>query len=188
MCSRLAQYLGLSRPTRQLILPQPLIMEKGKEREKGEKTARESGTDADVQETKNAAALEREPTFKDYVRVFSYATTWDVVLMVAAAIASVGAGITMPLMNVVFGRLVGSFTSYAGSDEQVLHAFEDTLNKQSLFMFVLFIARFGLDYINKVWRSEKVATTYLTELLVFIPHSGHPHVGGNPVALPAVSV
>lgn len=39
-----------------------------------------------------SARPEREATFKDYVRVFSYAKKFDYVLMVAAAIASIGAG------------------------------------------------------------------------------------------------
>ena len=35
---------------------------------------------------------EREATFKDYIRIFSYAKKWDYVLIVAATIASIGAG------------------------------------------------------------------------------------------------
>ena len=39
-----------------------------------------------------AARAEREAEFKDYLRIFSYATRWDYLLMVAAALASLGAG------------------------------------------------------------------------------------------------
>ena len=35
---------------------------------------------------------EREATAKDYIRIFSYAKKWDYLLLVAAAIASIGAG------------------------------------------------------------------------------------------------
>ncbi len=35
----------------------------------------------------------REANFKDYVRIFSYAQKWDYVMLVAAGLASVGAGI-----------------------------------------------------------------------------------------------
>ncbi|KAH8889555.1 P-loop containing nucleoside triphosphate hydrolase protein [Thozetella sp. PMI_491] len=103
-------------------------------------TAPETAQDA------NNAAPQREPSFKDYVRVFTYATKWDIVLMIAAGFASIGAGITMPLMNVVFGRLVGNFTAFGAITAA---QFEDTLKRQSLYMFALFIARFGLNYINK---------------------------------------
>jgi ATP-binding cassette subfamily B (MDR/TAP) protein 1 len=102
------------------------------------------------------AAPEREPSFKDYIRVFSYANKWDVVLMMAAAIASVGAGVTMPLMIVIFGRLAGSFNNYTGSSAQIQQEFNDTLNRQSLFMLALFLARFALNYINKAWPSQKL--------------------------------
>ena len=99
-------------------------------------------------ETKDVSP-EREPSIKDYIRVFTYANKWDILMLVAACTASVGAGITLPLMNVVFGRQIGNINAFAG-DAQAATTFQDTLNKQSLYMFALFIARFGLNYINKV--------------------------------------
>lgn len=36
-------------------------------------------------------------------RVFQYATKWDYFAYAAGILASIGAGITLPLMNVVFG-------------------------------------------------------------------------------------
>ncbi len=42
------------------------------------------------------ARPEREPKFKDYLRIFSYARKWDYVLMVGAAFASIGAGTVSP--------------------------------------------------------------------------------------------
>ncbi|KAM7200480.1 P-loop containing nucleoside triphosphate hydrolase protein [Rhypophila sp. PSN 637] len=98
-------------------------------------------------EAKNEPA-EREATVKDYIRVFGYAQKWDIVLMILAALASVGAGITMPLMNVIFGRLVNDFTGFS-SGGMNLGSFESSLNKQALYIFALFLARFGLQYINK---------------------------------------
>ncbi|RYP45320.1 hypothetical protein DL768_008304 [Monosporascus sp. mg162] len=111
------------------------------------KTASDS-TLKDSQEATNVAP-EREPSFKDYIRVFSYAKKWDIVLLTAAAIASAGTGVTMPLMIVVFGRLVGSFNDYATPNAQMQQDFNDILNKQCLYMFALFITRFGLNYIAK---------------------------------------
>ncbi|KUI66519.1 ABC transporter B family member 2 [Cytospora mali] len=55
---------------------------------------------------------EREASWGDYFRVFTYAKRWDYFLMVMAAVAALGSGVTMPLMNVIFGRLVGGFTTY----------------------------------------------------------------------------
>jgi hypothetical protein len=39
-------------------------------------------------------------------RVFKYASKWDFVAYGAGVLASIGAGITLPLMNVVFGELL----------------------------------------------------------------------------------
>ncbi|KAK0729065.1 P-loop containing nucleoside triphosphate hydrolase protein [Apiosordaria backusii] len=95
------------------------------------------------------ARPEREATFKDYIRVFTYATKWDFAMMVAAGIASIGAGTTMPLMNIVFGRLIGDFNNYFTPSAQSQSDFEAQTNKMALYIFGLFIARFGLNYINK---------------------------------------
>ena len=134
--------------------------------DKGKEVARDSVVDTEQakaaadsavespQEVKSAGP-EREPNFKDYIRVFSYAKKWDIALMIAAAIASAGAGITMPLMNLVLGKLVGNFNAFGASDAQILQSFSDILNQQSLYLLALFLARFGLNYINKAWRSKK---------------------------------
>ncbi|KAK4185523.1 P-loop containing nucleoside triphosphate hydrolase protein [Podospora australis] len=94
---------------------------------------------------------EREAKFSDFTRVFTYATKWDYVLMVGAALASLGAGCTMPIMNIVFARLVGDFNSYFAPNGQgpTQEAFTAQVNRFSLYIFGLFIARFGLNYINK---------------------------------------
>ncbi|KAK4105788.1 P-loop containing nucleoside triphosphate hydrolase protein [Parathielavia hyrcaniae] len=95
------------------------------------------------------ARPEREATAGDYFRVFTYATKWDFVLMAAAAIASLGAGTTLPLMNVVFGRLVVDFNSFSTPNAQTRDDFSSSVNRLSLYIFALFLARFGLNYINK---------------------------------------
>ena len=95
------------------------------------------------------ARPEREATAADYFRVFTYATKWDFVLMATAAIASIGAGTTMPLMNIVFGRQVGNFNTFGTPSAQTPEEFSAQINRMSLYMFALFVARFGLNYINK---------------------------------------
>ncbi|TLD11456.1 hypothetical protein PspLS_11922 [Pyricularia sp. CBS 133598] len=57
----------------------------------------------------------RKATFKDYLRIFSYAKKLDYALMFTAGIASAGVGTTSPLMSVVFGRLVNNFTGFNAS-------------------------------------------------------------------------
>ncbi|RMJ07614.1 hypothetical protein CDV36_012786 [Fusarium kuroshium] len=84
---------------------------------------------------------ERTATFKDYTRVFTYATKWDFLAYAAGVIASIGAGVTLPLLNVVFGQFVGEFTSLTSSMK--------TTQRLALYMFFLFLARFILNSINK---------------------------------------
>ncbi|KAI0890737.1 P-loop containing nucleoside triphosphate hydrolase protein [Annulohypoxylon maeteangense] len=93
---------------------------------------------------------EREAAFGDYIRVFKYAKPWDFVLLVAAVLAAAGSGVTLPLMNVVFGALVGNFSGYFLPVSSLSEAeFRASLNKNALYVFYLFIGRFVLTYINK---------------------------------------
>ncbi|RSL43086.1 hypothetical protein CEP54_015234 [Fusarium duplospermum] len=106
------------------------------------------------EKTQPPASLEeppgREPTVKDYIRVFTYATKWDLVVYVVASVASIGAGTTLPLMNIIFGQLVGQFTDYFQDPPPITrHEFEKLLDKQALYIMALFFGRFGLNYINK---------------------------------------
>ena len=72
------------------------------------KTATESQQDKD----KYSSKAENKVSFWDYARIFSYSTIGDRFLMIAAGISAIGTGVTLPLMNVVFGQLVGNFNGY----------------------------------------------------------------------------
>ncbi|RYP09128.1 hypothetical protein DL765_008553 [Monosporascus sp. GIB2] len=90
---------------------------------------------------------EREAKFGDYIRIFKYAKRWDIPLMLLAALAAMGAGVTLPLMNVVFGALVGSFADYFSERPTLTQAeFQAQCDRLSLYLFILFIGR--LDYLQ----------------------------------------
>ncbi|KJK88325.1 Multidrug resistance protein [Metarhizium anisopliae BRIP 53284] len=97
---------------------------------------------------------ERTATFNDYLRVFKYASKWDFLAYAAGVLASIGAGIPLPLMNVVFGKFVGNFSSFsnfnAGGAGITKAEFQSKLDKLALYMFALFLGRLGLNYINKL--------------------------------------
>ncbi|KAF5686409.1 leptomycin B resistance pmd1 [Fusarium circinatum] len=101
-------------------------------------------------QAKAKARPERTANFKDYLRIFSYATKWDFFAYAAGFFASIGAGITLPLMNVVFGQFVGNFTEYflPGSTTSQSE-FNKSIDKLALYMFALFLGRFVLNSINK---------------------------------------
>ncbi|KAI1394220.1 P-loop containing nucleoside triphosphate hydrolase protein [Hypoxylon trugodes] len=115
-------------------------------------TAPSSNATTEEEKARRDAKLrpEREANFSDYVRIFKYAKFWDIVLMLAAAVAAAGSGITLPLMNIVFGKLVGDFNGYFLPQPTQSEAdFRTSLNRNALYIFLLFVGRFTLTYINK---------------------------------------
>ncbi|KAF4449385.1 hypothetical protein F53441_7364 [Fusarium austroafricanum] len=100
-------------------------------------------------DTSAKASPEREAKFQDYLRVFKYATKWDFLAYGAGTIASIGAGITLPLLNIVFGRFASKFSDYAGTETLPEGEFKSTLNELSLYLLGLFLGRLVLSYINK---------------------------------------
>jgi ATP-binding cassette, subfamily B (MDR/TAP), member 1 len=69
---------------------------------------------AESQEDKEnySSKSEYKASFSQYVRIFSYSTIGDRFLMAAAGISSIGAGVTLPIMIVVFGRFFGTSIDY----------------------------------------------------------------------------
>ncbi|CAJ0553535.1 Ff.00g120470.m01.CDS01 [Fusarium sp. VM40] len=107
-------------------------------------------TKEDKLETKVKIRPERTANFKDYLRIFSYATKWDFFAYAAGFLASVGAGVTLPLMNVVFGQFVGNFTDYFLPGSTATQSdFNRDIDKLALYMFFLFLGRLVLNSINK---------------------------------------
>lgn len=51
--------------------------------------------------------------FKSYIRVFKYADKTSRILYSVAFIAAIAAGVTLPLMDLVFGKFVTTFTDFA---------------------------------------------------------------------------
>ncbi|KAK7184542.1 ABC transporter transmembrane region [Paraphaeosphaeria sporulosa] len=85
----------------------------------------------------------------NYFRVFTYGTKLDALFIALCVLTSIGAGITMPLMNIVFGQLVGHFTDYFLPNSTVTkEEFMSEVNKQALYIVYLFIAKFGMSYIS----------------------------------------
>ncbi|KAI8721787.1 hypothetical protein NCS52_00321200 [Fusarium sp. LHS14.1] len=126
----------------------------------GDQAAPSQGT------SKKTPQLERTATFKDYFvstsfpnnmdfrllfqRFFSYATKWDLIVCISGVVAAIGCGVTTPMMFVVFGSFVGEFTGFTNGDiNEGLDKFRDSLDKLCLYMFALFIARFGLSAIHR---------------------------------------
>ena len=78
--------------------------------------------------------------------LYRYSTTWDIVIMVVAAICSIAAGAALPLMTVIFGNLAGEFNEYF--EDLTSHAqFEHTITHMVLYFVYIGIAEFVTVYI-----------------------------------------
>ncbi|OQD86118.1 hypothetical protein PENANT_c008G09372 [Penicillium antarcticum] len=98
-------------------------------------------------EVKDAA---QQPTsLKDYFRILSYTTTKDRMVFAVALVCAVGSGVPLPIMNIIFGGLVGEFNSYFTPGTSTTEAeFKKSVSRLSLYIVYLFIAKFTLTYFS----------------------------------------
>jgi ATP-binding cassette subfamily B (MDR/TAP) protein 1 len=105
--------------------------------------------DPDEQKTDYSSKAANKTTFKDYRRIFSYSTPTDRFLLVIAFFGQMATGTTLPLMNIIFGHLVGHFSGYFAPENSVTKAeFLHYLRTQTLYIVYLFIARWFLNYVS----------------------------------------
>ena len=90
-------------------------------------------------------------------RIYTYAEPIDWVFLAVGAVASIGGGVTMPLMNIVFGQVVGDFSVSEGESLGAIDAqgaaelakkLTDATNRNTLYIIYLFIAKLFLIYIS----------------------------------------
>ncbi|KIW16602.1 hypothetical protein PV08_03790 [Exophiala spinifera] len=92
--------------------------------------------------------LATPPVQVTYKSLYRYATTWDIVFIVIAALGAIGGGAVMPLMTVIFGNLSGSFQGLVlGNLEE---DFDSILVRYVLYFIYLAIGEFCLIYVSTV--------------------------------------
>ncbi|KAF2115532.1 lipid A export ATP-binding/permease protein msbA [Lophiotrema nucula] len=107
------------------------------------------GTAGEKPQSEVGKALQTKPGEGSFVRILGYATWFDRFMMTVAAVCSVGAGAALPIMNIVFGKLVGSFTGYFTVGSGVTEKqFRAGVDRNALYIFCLFIGKFCLGYIS----------------------------------------
>ncbi|KAK8099734.1 uncharacterized protein PG998_012975 [Apiospora kogelbergensis] len=136
---------------------------------------------------------DRQPALADYLRIFSYATRWDVCVYTVGALSSIAAGITLPLMNILFGQLAAQFAQHAAPSSSPSSAadFEGLLSRQALYILALFLGRWALNAVNKfcfratgLRLSAAVRLHYLQRLL----HQSVHALDALPAGAPAAAV
>jgi ATP-binding cassette subfamily B (MDR/TAP) protein 1 len=131
-----------------------------------------SGEGSISRKPKVGKALPKKLGQGGFVRILGYATWVERLLMTVAAICSAGAGAALPIMTIVFGKLVGSFTSYFTEGSGVTEEeFRHGVDRNALYLFLLFIAKFILGYVSTygfrmsgIRISAALRLTYLSSL------------------------
>lgn len=62
---------------------------------------------------------EEKPKSIPFLKLFSFADSYDFILMLIGTVGGVGNGVGMPLMTVLFGELINSFGSNQGNHDVV---------------------------------------------------------------------
>ncbi|POS71073.1 ABC transporter [Diaporthe helianthi] len=84
----------------------------------------------------------------NFARIFSYATTWDKLMLLLSMGAAALSGLSMPLLFLLFGKLTEEFTGFfrQGADETEA-VFTTTVNKYVLYIVYIFIGKVCLLYV-----------------------------------------
>ncbi|KAL6232421.1 hypothetical protein BDW75DRAFT_19907 [Aspergillus navahoensis] len=125
--------------------------------------------------------------FKSYIRIFSYADSLGWLLNVFALIGAIGAGSALPLMDLLFGKMLTTFNDLATGQSSPAE-FRSDLNGFVLYFVYLFIGKFALVYlwtlsisISSVRTTKALRIAFMTRLLqqdmVFFDSS----LSGSPV-------
>lgn len=100
-------------------------------------------TEDAASDDKPAKAMEKEQSdskkedqkeqapLSNYWRILSYGSRMEHGLMLAAFFASSASGVAMPLMQIIFGNLTGTFNSYSVDPTRPQSGFNSDINRYS---------------------------------------------------------
>ncbi|RMZ70076.1 multidrug resistance 1 [Pyrenophora seminiperda CCB06] len=101
------------------------------------------------------------------VGILNNRTSWA--LNIIAFIAAIAAGTLLPLMDLVFGKFVSTFTGFATGTTTPAQ-YRSEVNKYTLYFVYLFIAKFSLVYIHSTFVSIAAIRTTKALRLDFLKH------------------
>lgn len=98
--------------------------------------------------TEKAKEKEKAPPFSNYWRILSFGNRAEHAFLVVALCSAAASGVALPLMNIVFGHLVGHFSGYFIPGSGVTEGqFKSSVAQNALYIVYLFIGKFILTYI-----------------------------------------
>ncbi|KAF2650811.1 multidrug resistance protein 1, 2, 3 [Lophiostoma macrostomum CBS 122681] len=143
------------------------------EREDKERPASHQGSENREDESaKDAQATSKEAQggLGPYLRVFRYADKTSWTLNIIGFVAAIGAGTLLPLMDLVFGKFVTTFTRF-GTGQLSPEGFRSEVNKFTLYFVYLFIGKFCLVYIHSTAISIAAIRTTKALRMDFLEHT-----------------
>jgi ATP-binding cassette subfamily B (MDR/TAP) protein 1 len=129
----------------------------------------------DARDGKDNDAMPKDATgtgggMGSYFRIFKYADRMSWILNITSFIAAIAAGTLLPLMDLVFGKFVSTFTGFAlGTISPAQYRSE--VSKYTLYFIYLFVAKFALVYIHSVAISIAAIRTTKALRIDFIEHT-----------------
>ncbi|EPX72912.1 leptomycin efflux transporter Pmd1 [Schizosaccharomyces octosporus yFS286] len=89
-----------------------------------------------------------EAKLAGYMRIFTCGDKWDYMLQTAGCITAIGAGLGMPLMSLVAGKLAKAFTDLASGRGAA--TFQHDVNHFVLYFIYIAVGIFGCSYVYTV--------------------------------------
>ena len=103
--------------------------------------------DSPVKSKSEKEEKEKTVSFGNYWRILSFGSRATHAVLLLGLAAAVGSGVPLPLMNIFFGNLVGSFNGFFIPGSGVTKSeFKSSINRNALYIVYLFIAKFIFTY------------------------------------------
>ncbi|KAL3441309.1 ATP-binding cassette multidrug transport protein [Aspergillus insuetus] len=125
----------------------------------------------DISKASDPENIPQSGGFKSYLRIFSYADSFGWTLNALALVGAIGAGSALPLMDLLFGKMLTTFNDLA-TGQSSPEKFRDDLDGFVLYFVYLFIGKFALVYlwtlsisISSLRTTKALRTAFLTRLL-----------------------
>ncbi|PLB46602.1 lipid A export ATP-binding/permease protein msbA [Aspergillus steynii IBT 23096] len=133
----------------QNAIPVQALTSGNSDHERGTTPSESNQTEGDTQENgkKKDEPPQQSVSMANYFRILSYTNKKDRMVLAVGVICAVASGVPLPIMNIIFGGLVGTFLDFFTPGNTVSESsFKSEVSKLSLYIVYLFIAKFVLTY------------------------------------------
>jgi ATP-binding cassette, subfamily B (MDR/TAP), member 1 len=123
---------------------------KGFKRKKAVENGSAAPDSSPAEEKKEPEDKSAKVPVSNYWRILSFGNRSEHLFLLIALGCALASGVPLPLMQIVFGQLAGNFNEYFIGTDTSEQEFKNSIDRLSLFIVYLFIAKFVLTYIASV--------------------------------------